>query len=207
MGSSRHATREASFLSRTKNKVYFGVGSYGNSNLNAGYCLRISTNVIDRDVIAQVVNQGSDVDEHNFDLQTADGGFGIFDACVIDGTSLPQYSGTGDAWGDILGGAKTQSQCSQLPQYPICGTNPEDNLQNLCTWSFQNKIRLATGASSNPTIKKICYVACPSELYQATGLRRSDELNSAYTCVSTLPAGGLVTRMMDCGMFAFFASF
>ena len=202
VGSARNKAREASFLSRTNTKVYFGVGSYGNDNSNAGYCLRITTDAIDRDIIAQVVNQGSDVHADNFDLQTADGGFGIFDACSIDGTSIPQYTGPGEAWGDNLGGARVASQCMNIPPYPICGNNPEDNLQNLCTWSFQNKIRLTTGSSSNPTIKKLCYVACPSEIYQATGLRRSDELNSLFTCSSLLPAGGLVTRMMDCGMFA-----
>lgn len=198
VGSSRNAAREASFLARTGNKVYLGVGSYGNDNANAGYCVRITTNYVDRDIIAQVVNQGSDVHEHNFDIQTGDGGFGIFDACTIDGTFIPQYSGTGEVWGNNLGGVSLPSECSYLPPYPICGSKPEDNMQTLCKWSFDKKIR-TTGAQSNPTITKICYVACPSELYEATGLRRSDEKNSLHTCVSTLKAGGYVTRMMDCG--------
>ena len=198
VGSSGQTARQTAFTARTGNNVYFGVGSYGNDNANAGYCVRITTNSLDRDIIAQVVNQGSDVNQNNFDLQTADGGFGIFDACVVDGSAVPQYDGSGDAWGNNLGGVSTVSQCSQLPSYPICGTSPADNLQNLCTWSFQNKIRL-TGSNSNPTITKLCYVACPSELYTATGLRRSDELNSGYTCISSLTAGGSLTRMMDCG--------
>jgi len=154
-----------------------------------------------RDIIAQVVNQGSDVHEDNFDIQTADGGFGIFDACVGDGGVLPQYGGSGSVWGDNLGGVRTRAECSNLPAYPICKTSQEDNLQTLCQWSFDNKVRLEGGTTSNPTITKLCYVACPSELYEATGLRRADETTSSFTCTasSTLPAGGSLTRMMDCG--------
>lgn len=200
IGSSGNQAREAAFLKRTGHKVYFGVGSYGNDQANAGRCVRITTNTIDRDIIAQVVNQGADVHDDNFDIQTADGGFGIFNACVMDGTTVPQYSGTGEVWGDILGGVKTASECSQLPPYPMCGTSPQDNLQTMCEWSFQAKIRLTGSSTSNPIIKKLCYVACPLELYQATGLRRSDESNSAFTCLTQLKAGGSLTRMMDCGI-------
>lgn len=50
-------------------------------------------NEVDRDVIAQVVNQGGDVPDGNFDLQMGDGGFCIYDACVSAGTyfNQPQF--------------------------------------------------------------------------------------------------------------------
>jgi hypothetical protein len=56
-------------------------------------------NEVDRDVIAQVVNQGGDVPDGNFDLQMGDGGFCIYDACVSAGTSLPKYDGSAFQWG------------------------------------------------------------------------------------------------------------
>ena len=117
---------------------------------------------------------------------------------MIDGSGVPQFDGSGSQWGAIYGGWSDISGCDQLPQYPHCGSSPQDDMRDLCKWSFQKNIRQTTG-NSNPTISKMCQVACPSELYLATGLRRSDESTSSFTCGTTgISSGGLLTRMMDC---------
>ena len=139
----------------------------------------------------------------NFDLMTADGGFGLFDACA-DGVE-PMFNSTASKWGAQYGGVSNVAQCNQLPQYPVCSYNaPQDNLRNLCLFSFQNNIRgTSNTVNSNPSITAMCQVACPSELYTATGLHRSDENpNLGYTCNANSryeATGGYLTRMMDCG--------
>jgi len=183
--------REKDFLARTGNNVYLGVGSYGNDNTRGGKCYRISARGIEKDLIVQSVNLGGDVADNNFDLQTGDGGFGLFDACVIDGTKMPQFGGTGAPWGEQYGGWSQLSGCDLLPPYPLCGY-AADSMQDLCKWSFANGFRV------NARINKICEVMCPIELYTATGLRRSDETNPTYSCMATLASGGMLTRMMDC---------
>lgn len=102
IGSTSNSKREASFKARTKQDVYFGVGSYGNNITRAGYCYRLTATNVAKDIIVQVVHQGAyqlvncnslyshvytlmhlitgaDVRDGNFDLITADGGFGLFD--------------------------------------------------------------------------------------------------------------------------------
>lgn len=190
--------REKAYNDRTGDSVFFGVGSYGNDQTRAGNCYRVTAQGVSRDLIVQVVNQGGDVPDGNFDLQTGDGGYGLFDACVQDGSGVPQFDGVGSQWGAIYGGWSDISGCDNLPVYPHCGANPMDSMQDLCKWSFQNNIRRTSG-NSNPTIQKMCQVACPSELYSATGLRRSDESTSSFTCGSSgISSGGMLTRMMDC---------
>jgi hypothetical protein len=139
--------REAAFKAQTGIDVHFGVGSYGNNQARAGLCYRISAASLSKDLIVQVVNQGGDVPDGNFDLQMGDGGYGIFDACVKDGTSMPQFDGTGSQWGNTYGGWDTRAQCSQLPQFPHCKLDASyvDNMQTLCQWSFDNGLRLQNG--------------------------------------------------------------
>ena len=190
--------REKAFFAATGEKVYFGVGSYGNDQTRAGLCYRITASGVDRDLIVQVVNQGGDVPDGNFDLQVGDGGYGVFDACVADGTTVPQFDGAGSQWGAIYGGWSDEASCANLPAYPHCGSNPADSMQDLCRWSFQVNLRRSTG-NSNPTILNMCEVTCPSQLYEATGLRRSDGVSNSYVCGATgNSGGGLLTRMMDC---------
>ena len=193
-GSIANQAREAAFFQRTGQQVYFGVGSYGNQPTRAGNCYRITVGGVDRDFITQVVNSGGDVPDVNFDLQMGDGGFGIFNGCTNDYTPLPQFDGTSAQWGDQYGGwGDSAAECANLPPYPHCGSSPQDNLQDLCVWSFQQNLR------GTPIILNICQVSCPVELYQATGIRRSDEPTSAYTCPYTANGnGGILTRMMDC---------
>ena len=199
-GSVGMKNREATYTSRTGDTVYFGVGSYGNDQTRAGKCYRISATNLDRDLIVQSINQGADVPNANFDLQVGDGGFGLNNACTVGTTSTPQFDGAASQWGAIYGGWTDITGCDNLPQYPHCGSNPQDNMRDLCKWSF-NKVFRKPGAVlvSNPVISKMCEVKCPVELYTATGIHRSDEINSAYTCGTNLiPTGGVITRMMDC---------
>lgn len=99
-GSTANAQREASFLARTGQNVYFGVASYSSANPTpGGLCYRITTNNLNRDLIVQIVNAGGDVPNGNVDLQTGDGGFGLFGACTISSTTMPQFSGTAAVWG------------------------------------------------------------------------------------------------------------
>ena len=133
----------------------------------------------------------------------ADGGFGLFDACAD--TMEPLYDTNATLWGAVYGGVKDATYCKDLPAYSVCEYNtPEDNLIDLCVWSFKNKIRAVGAGDTNPKIQKMCQVACPVELYSATGLHRSDEkagLGSDCLTVGTKlePSGGHMTRMMDCG--------
>lgn len=102
-GSVANTARESSFYQRTNEKVYFGVASYSSANTDpGGLCYRITASRLDRDLIVQIVNSGSDVPNGNVDLQTGDGGFGYYDACTQEGTKMPQFSGTADVWGVML---------------------------------------------------------------------------------------------------------
>lgn len=91
----------------------------------------------------------------------------------------------------------TRSDCSSIPQYPICGASPQDSLGDMCRFSFDKSFRLQN--RGNPTITSVCPVACPPQLYQATGLRRMDETNSLFKCnQNALPERGSLTKTMDC---------
>ena len=197
-GSAGNVIRQNAFFKRTGLDVYFGVGSYGNNQARGGLCYRITVSSVDKDLIVQVVNQGADVPDGNFDLMVGDGGFGLFDSCSADGTTLPMYNAPSSVWGEILGGVHNRTDCADLPPYPICGVTPADDMRDLCKWSFEVGLRLEE-VQTNPVITKMCQVACPNELFAATGVRRSDEKNTGYTCQTFEATGGLLTRMMDCG--------
>ena len=199
-GSQANQQREEAFLRRTGQDVYFGVGSYGNIQSRGGLCYRITVTSVKKDLLVQVINQGADVPDGNFDLMLGAGGFGLYDSCSSAGTSIPMYNAPSDAWGELLGGIHNRSRCVDLPSYPICGTTPADNMQDLCSWSFEEGLRLEE-LETNPVITKMCQVACPSELYLSTGVRRSDEKNTGFTCKTFERTGGYLTRMMDCGMY------
>ena len=63
----------------------------------------------------------------------------------------------------------TRSGCDSVPQYPICSSVKYDNMRQLCRATFQNNFRLANISDSQPHITNMCQVACPSQLWQATG--------------------------------------
>jgi hypothetical protein len=195
--------------------VYFGVGSYGNDKSRAGLCYRLKTSSIEKDLIIQVINNGEDVPDNHVDLLLSGGGFGLFNSCNEEGTPLPLFDGKRSQWGNLYGGIQEAKDCWHLPAQPICAnssTMPIDDLRKMCQWSFDKNFRVA----NNPKITKVCNVACPEELYTLTGLHRSDEATTSFTChhlegssVLTNSAinnenqslnnyGGELTRMMDC---------
>jgi len=202
--SSAMQEREANFLIETGEKVYFGVGSYGNDLSRAGLCYRLTVNGIDRDLIVQVITEGNKVADGNFNVMMADGGFSDeYNACVNTKKNaiLPQFPGNLSQWGGNRGGWVNQSGCDLIPEYPICAANRVDNMRTLCRESFQRGFRIPNNvAASNPTISKMCAVKCPSQLWTATGLHRKDEANKQVQCVAGLsePAGGKLSRSMDC---------
>ena len=54
-------------------------------------------------------------------------------------------------------------------------------------------------AAGRPYITSMCQVACPVELYSATGIHRLDEPTTSYACGTVISGGGNLNRMMDCG--------
>lgn len=203
---------EAAFAN-TSNDVYFGIGSFGSSDQmkGLGACYRMKVKGVDKDLIVQAINTGSDVQGNQFDLQVGDGGFGANNKCA--GSSGSMYPGSTAAWGDMYGGVKTKADCSGLPKYPtIPGpmTAAGDDLVSLCEYSFDKKVRLETNPS-NPTIMDLARVKCPPSLIELTQLQRSDDPDK-YTGPSLpgFPNNGTMcqsqpwdlsyclTRMMDC---------
>ena len=194
--------REQTYSTTTRDNVYFAVGSYGTDNARAGNCYRIKTDSIDRDIIMQVVTKDQFNSPTDIRIQQSNGGIGLSSSCSFDATSVPQYSSTILSWGDSSGGWSSPSQCDLLPDYPICGENHNDNLQDLCKWSFNKGFKKRSGVISNPVITSLCQVKCPSDLWLATGLHRSDEPTTSYTCPSTggsiIPIGTMLQGYMDC---------
>ena len=194
--------REAAFTSRTKDKVYFGVGAYGNVQQRAGFCYRMSLKGVDRDVIAQVITMGGNTAPGNFNIMMVDGGFSdTYNACAFGSTQYPVFNAPSYVWGGPSGGLLNSSGCDLLPDYPTCTVNPPDSMRALCKELFVKGFRSSNYSITNPTISKMCQVACPNELVQATGLRRTDEQTAVYTCSSPNlmePSGGFLSRSMDC---------
>merc|ERR1712066_1063828 len=83
-GSKTMQAQEGKFASRTGDEVFFGVGSFGSDDPQKGLgsCVRLQVEGVQRDIIAQSINTGSDVSGNQFDLQVGDGGAGLFNACA-----------------------------------------------------------------------------------------------------------------------------
>jgi hypothetical protein len=169
---------------------------------------------MDRELIVQSVNTGSDVSGNQFDLQVGAGGAGAFNNCAgKDGSMFP---GATDVWGHQYGGPDSSSECDELPpftQQPEAMKSAGDNLQQLCHYSFEKKTRGEGG--SNPTLLNAVRVKCPAELVELTGIQRSDEpathraspehqvpaFPSNEVCQADVPGSSTaycLTRMMDC---------
>lgn len=214
-GSTAMRKQESEFSSRTGQKVYFGVGTYGTSDdiqRGLGACYRLQVEGVDRDLLVQSINTGSDVDGNQFDLQIGDGGAGAFNTCAGSGSSM--YPGDYSAWGHVYGGVDNRAQCQNLPPYPK-QPNPMkeagDDLITLCEYSFDKNVRIEGGG--NPTILSIARVQCPEELIQMTQIQRNDDpsgyearesskfLKATHKCNAGAPGADLswcLTRMMDC---------
>ena len=179
-----------------------------------------------QDVYSLVTTASSNLPaSERVDLRIQMAGSGLsssgINACANGGapSAVPQYYSDLSNWGPISGGWSLPSQCSQLPAYSHCGLQgaapipQQDSLPSLCRWSFQQGLKRAPNRASRsfaqyPAITKICAVTCPTELWLATGLHRSDEATTSFTCsaVSTsqqmsaiLSAAGALTGKMDCG--------
>ena len=100
--------------------------------------------------------------------------------------------------------------CQSIPDYPICGKNPVDNLRSLCAWSYSVGFRSSGGTpaviSQVPTATytlacmycsrfnsrsmrifimhrvQMCEVSCPDEFWPASGLHRADEPTNSFVC-------------------------
>ena len=208
-GSLTMKRQEEAFNARTGNSIYFGVGTYGTSNdpqRGLGACYRLVVSGLDRDLIVQSINTGSDVDGNQFDMQVGCGGAGAFNSCA--GGAAAMFPGDYTNWGHIYGGVDHRDQCSLLPPYPN-NPNPmkeaQDSLVTLCQYSFDKKVRIdQSGASSNPSIQSVNRVQCPEELVFMTQMQRNDEPEGYergtvgnHVCGEAGNAWCL-TRMMDC---------
>lgn len=215
-GSQAMLAAESAFNVRENQDVYFGIGTYGTNDgqRGLGACFRLTTDTMDKDLIVQSVNTGSDVSGNQFDLQVGAGGAGAFNNCA--GESGSMFPGSTDVWGHQYGGPDYSSQCTDLPQYTQDSTAMKaagDDLQKLCNYSFAKKTRGEGG--SNPTLVDAVRVQCPAELVAMTNMQRSDDptgydkttelripgFPSSNTCQASIPGGGTaycLTRMMDC---------
>jgi len=215
-GSQSMLAAQQAFNAREGQNVYLGIGTYGTSDgmSGIGACFRLTVDTMDRDLIVQSVNTGSDVSGNQFDLQVGAGGAGAYNNCA--GKSGSMFPGSVDAWGRQYGGPDFSSQCMDLPQYTQQSDKMKsagDDLQKLCQYSFEKKTRGEGG--SNPTLVDATRVQCPPELVDLTGIQRSDDPStfdkleqlrmggfpSANHCQADTPGAGTaycLTRMMDC---------
>eukprot|EP01065_Artemidia_motanka_P030078 TRINITY_DN360_c0_g1_i2.p1 TRINITY_DN360_c0_g1~~TRINITY_DN360_c0_g1_i2.p1 ORF type:complete len:348 (+),score=92.98 TRINITY_DN360_c0_g1_i2:63-1106(+) len=216
-GSQAMLRAEQSFNKRAGDNVYFGIGTFGTSDAQRGLgaCFRLKVDTVDREIIAQSVNTGSDVSGNQFDLQVGDGGAGAFNNCAGGAGSM--FPGSYDAWGKQYGGVDNREQCAGLPKYPQSAGPMKaagDDLVSLCQYSFDKKVRGEGG--SNPTLLDATRVKCPEELVEMTQIQRNDEPsshlalaehrlagfpNADVKCQASKPGGGTaycLTRMMDC---------
>jgi len=215
-GSQSMLKAESAFNSREGENVYFGVGTYGTSDgmRGIGACFRLTVDTMDKNLIVQSVNTGSDVSGNQFDLQVGAGGAGAYNNCA--GKAGSMFPGSTDVWGRQYGGPDSSSQCTDLPQFtqqPDKMKAAGDDLQKLCQYSFDKKCRGEGG--SNPTLVDAVRVKCPPELVEMTGIQRSDDPStyqargehriagfpSNNQCQADQPGAGTaycLTRMMDC---------
>jgi hypothetical protein len=102
-GSKSMVAAEAAFNRRTGDDVWFGVGTYGTSadvQRGLGACYRMAVEGVDKDLLVQSVNTGSDVAGNQFDLQIGDGGTGAFNTCAGSSTAAASmFPGPISAWG------------------------------------------------------------------------------------------------------------
>lgn len=192
--------------------VYFGVGSFGtedDAQQGLGACYKLTVAGVDRPLLLQSINTGSDVDGNQFDLQIGAGGAGAFNTCA--GGSNSMYPGSTVAWGKQYGGVNNRADCQALPPYPqqqgpMKAAN--DSLVSFCEAGFDKGVRQEGGG--NPSIQAVDRVKCPSELTDFTQFKRTDDpaagvlLGSriaAHECQAGQPGDSLawcLTRMMDC---------
>ncbi len=70
---------------------YFGLGTYGDGSdpqRGLGSCFLLDVNGVDRPLLVQSINTGSDVDGNQFDLQVGDGGAGAYNTCAGSNSAM-----------------------------------------------------------------------------------------------------------------------
>jgi len=239
-GSRKMMEQEEAFNDRTGDNVWFGVGTFGTSDdpmQGLGNCYRMKVvdtvcggaadagTPLEREIIAQSVNTGSDVANIQFDLQIGNGGTGIFNNCAGNSWSMYPGSFDYDTWGNQFGGcdyrdsSEGSPSCDNLPPYPQDPTMMAangDNLVDMCKYSFDKRVRLG---ADNPTIVDMARVDCPAELVEMTQVQRNDEPGTfvmeeanrpsdyqngapnVTPCQCSCGGGGCtycLSRMMDC---------
>ena len=229
-GSTAMIAAETAFNKREGDDVYFGVGTYGTSDdpqRGLGACYRLEVDTVDKSILVQSINTGSDVAGNQFDLQIGDGGTGAFNTCAGSPDSS-MYPGPISAWGHQYGGVDNRADCAGLPKYPAVPGPMKaagDDLVALCEYGFDKKVRGEGG--SNPSLLNVTRVRCPPELVHMTQMQRTDGPDSPTAaaaaaqqqlpepafrrnstvagapkkCQADVPGGGTaycLTRMMDC---------
>ena len=73
--------------------------NYGSNDVmrGIGACFRMKVENVDKDLIVQSINTGSDVAGNQFDLMQGDGGMGAFNWCA--GANFSLYGGSNAQWG------------------------------------------------------------------------------------------------------------
>lgn len=107
-------------------------------------------------MVVQITNTGADLGENHFDIQTAGGGFGIFDGCS------KQWGVPASSWGAKYGGVMAagwgKAGCKRLPPKMV----------KSCEWHFDY-------LGDNPRIKSHFRVKCPAEITAKSQCRRDDD--------------------------------
>lgn len=225
-GSRLWEVQQAAFAARGGPQVLFGIGSFESSDVHLGKCFLMDVEGVELPLLAQVINTGGDVRPGHFDLQQAAGGVGLCNAISPDGvfpdgsrasdSASPLFAGNSipdGTWGPTAyGGFQDISGCDAIPAYPNGPHSDggsamryagEKDLRVLCREAYALGLRRSSGV--NPTISDVRRVRCPAELYEYTGVRRSDE---PAGCTDTAPAAcpqeaafsgvvGKLTRMFD----------
>ena len=223
-GSRMWETQQAAYKARGGADVVFAVGSYGSGSGNLGKCFMLSSDKVSKPVLAQIINTGGDVAEGHFDLQQMAGGVGLCNSIAPSGlfpdgkassdSAAPLFAGQSindGTWGKKRDGGFTDSSgCDSIPQYPdgpdsdngaAMRAAGEKGLQAMCHEAFT--LGLRNDAGTNPAVSEVRHVPCPSEIFEITFARRSDEPTD-NECSDTTPqkcpkiaTTGTITRMFD----------
>ncbi len=177
----------------------YAFGAMGNGNTQLGKCYELNVEGRKKPIIGQVINQSADLNDGQFDMYMADGGFGLFEACT------KMYDSKAKDWGHKYGGWDSKNECENLPKWPIdcpngkC-TSETRNLQELCKFSFDENLRfdakqnkkVAFGGlnESNPSFSGK-RVKCPDTLTEISGIKARDWKPEKIK-------DGTLTRLMDC---------
>ncbi|EAR82808.2 hypothetical protein TTHERM_01081680 (macronuclear) [Tetrahymena thermophila SB210] len=196
----------------------YGFGGYG-SNPPSNYCCRcFQIQVQDgdapaKDIIVQGINTGGDVNSNQFDLSMIAGGFGANNGCANK-----VFAWNGGAWDGRAGAAQysqsaagnwcsdptsDNSRCQNaysggITKKSDCAKLPNNNLTQLCEYSFDSKWRTSNG--NRDTIMK--EVRCPAGLIKLSGCNRDDSSlpypSGKLSASDPSVMRGKLTHMWDC---------